>query len=308
MVQIGSSEEKSDYGVYTSFHTWRPPTRDEVPSHWFTASSPKVAPSTRPAWTRRSMGHRADMRSYMSEKAKTSDEFKSTTVKGGHAVPVDEKVFYAERQLAQQLYPRDPFPVSLVGDQQVHDIRNFITLSRQVQGLWDTYILVFYPLSPGLYFAYFLAEGDGYANSYHLAKLSLSERTDPYLLFYYCGSPPTDALPDLSPLPTKHKTPKEGPLKRKRRTSDDNMDAEGDGDGMSTGEEAEEDGPMGFKRLFEDAEAQGMELSEDLEDLVGSYHPDRKRIAQTATECLSHNPAVGIPPDSVLSYNVFHIS
>lgn len=160
-----------------------------------------------------------------------------------------------------------------MGDQQVHDIRNFITLSRQVQGLWDTYILVFYPLSPGLYFAYFLAEGDGYANSYHLAKLSLSERTDPYLLFVrfahtifhyrvkdYCGSPPTDALPDLSPLPTKHKTPKEGPLKRKRRTSDDNgddvsdSDAEGDGDGMSTGEEAEEDGPVGFKRLFEDAE------------------------------------------------------
>lgn len=111
MVEIGSSEEKSDYGVYTSFHTWRPPTRDEVPSHWFTASSPKVVPSTRPAWARRSMGHRADMRSYMSEKAKTSDEFvcsltrvESTTVKGGHAVPVDEKVFVSLISLFDNFY------------------------------------------------------------------------------------------------------------------------------------------------------------------------------------------------------------
>ncbi|KAE9389142.1 hypothetical protein BT96DRAFT_1025164 [Gymnopus androsaceus JB14] len=253
---------------------------------------------------------RDGMQSYMSEKAKSSDGFvcsltgvQSSTVEGGLAVPANEKVFYTEREITAQLYPSGcAIPQSLATDQLVHDIRNHITLSPHIRNLWDRHILVFYPLAQGRYSAYFLGHRDGYANSLHLMELSLAHRTDPYLLFTrfafsifkyykvnsYRGPPPPDALPDLF-------------------ASNDNGSKQDSEDEKSIAEE-EEDGPLGFKKLFEDAEAQGMQLSEDTENLVGSYHPDRKRIAQTAVEYLARNPAVGIHPDDVLSYDVFRIN
>ncbi|KAE9400978.1 hypothetical protein BT96DRAFT_1094532 [Gymnopus androsaceus JB14] len=334
LFQVESSEKQSDYGIYKSFHTWRPPTRNQVPSYWFTASSPQMfdGGKNQPTWALLPPTNRDEMRSYMSEKAKSSDGFvcsltgvQSSTVEGGLAVPADEKVFYTEREITAQLYPSGyAIPQSLATDQLVHDIRNYITLSTHIRNLWDRHILVFYPLAQGRYSAYFLGHRDGYSNSLHLMELSLAHRTDPYLLFIrfafsifkyykvnsYCGSPPPDALPDLFASSTQRKWTEsessEG-TRETRTSSDDNCSEQNSEDGKSTVEE-EEDGPIGFKQLFEDAEAQGMQLSEDMEDLVGSYHPDRKRIAQTAAEYLARNPAVGIHPDDVLSYNVFRIS
>ncbi|KAF9065800.1 hypothetical protein BDP27DRAFT_1424424 [Rhodocollybia butyracea] len=146
---------------------------------------------------------------------------------------------------------------------------------------------------PGEYVTYFLGPADSHAAAYHYKRLRLAKHHDPISGV----SEPDDALPEL--VQSKQEETSEG---------DNSGDEEGGSDGTSSGSEEEQDSPVVFKALFEEAEAQGTELSGEMGDLVGSYHPDRKRIAETAAEYLERNPAVGLRPDSVLSYPGFRIS
>ncbi|KAF9069360.1 hypothetical protein BDP27DRAFT_1421147 [Rhodocollybia butyracea] len=114
-------------------------------------------------------------------------------------------------------------------------------------------------------------------------------------------SEPDDALPEL--VESKQEETSEGDS-----SGDDKDSTDGTSSGSEESADKEEDGLVVFKALFEEAEAQGKELSGEMETLVGSYHPDRKWIAETAAEYLERNPAVGLRPDSVLSYPVFLIS
>ncbi|KAF9022573.1 hypothetical protein BDP27DRAFT_1353265 [Rhodocollybia butyracea] len=339
-----------EYGLYKNFDTWRPPTRGEVPAHWFTESSPQsFANDYTPPWAGFASETRGAMQSLMSEKAKHDDNYRCavtrlvspTTIEAAHEVPVEKKGLFFKRNLVDQLCPRIPLPTTLQRSDRINDIRNYLSLDCHIRSLWDTHILVFYPLSPGQYIAYFIGDGDGHANQYHFAQLLLPLRSDPYLLFvrfalavfHYKGDipgvwEPRDALPEIKRVTEKKKKKKEnqGSKKRKRQlmddedTTGDEDSSEGSGEQMDyvyeessesedgDSESESDDGPLAFKLLSKEAEAQGMELSEEMESLVGSYHPDRQRIAQTAAEYLARNPAVGLPPSSVLDYPVFRIS
>ncbi|KAE9400229.1 hypothetical protein BT96DRAFT_993236 [Gymnopus androsaceus JB14] len=280
-------------------------------------SSPKSFSVGRPSWAHFRAADRSDYWSYMSEQAKTSDSFVCSLTRvsqldcgRGHMRCQLRKGFSTRHvEVSQQLYPAGPIPWTLAGDQLVHDLRNYITLNRIVHRLWDTFLLVFYPLYPGIYFAYFLADGDGYAHSYHLLKLKLAERTDPYLLFIrfahtifryrlkdYSGSQPTDALPALTSIRHRsyqrhQKHQRRNLTQRKRvnpvmlvmRITEDIMNVDSDSSDQDRDDE---------NSLSTAAEAQGMQLSEELEDLVGEYYPDRDRIAKTAAEYVLHNPAI----------------
>jgi hypothetical protein len=88
-----------EYCLYKNFYTWRPPTRAQVPCHWFTNSSPQAfnREDDTPPWA----GLQADMHDHMSTLAKAYDDHRCTltrvvspaTVEGAPVVPVEEKVF-----------------------------------------------------------------------------------------------------------------------------------------------------------------------------------------------------------------------
>lgn len=91
-----------EYGLYKNFYSWRPPTRGEVPGHWFTASSPPTFNANHvPPWANVMRANRADMRDHMSEMAKFNDGHRCAvtrvespdSIEGAHGVPVEKKVF-----------------------------------------------------------------------------------------------------------------------------------------------------------------------------------------------------------------------
>ncbi|KAF9058714.1 hypothetical protein BDP27DRAFT_1343106, partial [Rhodocollybia butyracea] len=347
VLRVEEAGKPFDYLLYKNFHTWRPPTRKEVPSHWFHAKSPQNFPTSySPSYASRlKPATLLGMQSLMSDMTKTHDEYRCAvtrvesviTVEGAHGVPLSEKTFYAERGISEQLCPSGALPLGLHGSELVNDFRNYLTLDCQPHRLWEEFVLVFYPLSPGEYITYFLGMPDGHTPAYHFKRLTVTERNDSYIFFvrfahtifhykqYLPNLPqPHDALAELVPA-----TNTKGQQKSKKRPRTENTagdgareDAEERMEGTSRGDVKEhldlrecededgenEEGPIAFKMLFEEAEAEGMELSEEMESLVGSYHPDRKRIAQTASEYLERNPAVGLQPNSVLSYPVLRIS
>jgi hypothetical protein len=63
-----------EYGLYINSDTWRPPTRSEIPAHWFTTSSPQTfARDYAPPWATNHTSTRDDMQSFMGENAKRDD-------------------------------------------------------------------------------------------------------------------------------------------------------------------------------------------------------------------------------------------
>ncbi|KAF9067268.1 hypothetical protein BDP27DRAFT_1536658 [Rhodocollybia butyracea] len=327
-----------EYGLYENFYTRRPPTHAEVPSHWFTVSSPQPpinGAKGLPDWALLSITEDyADMRYHMSKMAKDADGYQCALTRvsspaaaeGAHVVPTDEDDFlfhlinthYVERDIAEQLNPACPSPPTLPHYQKIHDIRNYLTLAH-IYRPWDEFIIVFYPILPGEYYTFFVGPTDGHDSFYHHAKLCLADRTDPYLLYVRFAHmifrykidisgvlEPSDALPEL--VRGEQQSTKKG--KTRDLAGDDlRMDRGEDNDESEDESETfESEGPIAFQMLFKEAEAQGKELSVDMENLVGSYHPDRKRIVQTAAKYLEHHPAVGLRPESVLSYPVVHIS
>ncbi|KAF9069359.1 hypothetical protein BDP27DRAFT_1421146 [Rhodocollybia butyracea] len=128
------------YRFYKNFHTWRPPTRNEVPSHWFTKQSPQM-------FTARHclrlgnhlMADQPDMQDFLSNLMKHDDGYhcavtrvvSPSSVEGALGVPLEELAFYAERNITNQLCPRGPLPRKLQGNQLIYDIQNHFTLDIQ---------------------------------------------------------------------------------------------------------------------------------------------------------------------------------
>ncbi|KAF9068307.1 hypothetical protein BDP27DRAFT_1422008 [Rhodocollybia butyracea] len=184
-----------EYRVYKNFHTWRPPSRAEVPSYWLTKSCPQSpidGDKGLPPWSLLSTSATStEMWSCMSNTAKRDDEYRCavsrvsshTAVEGAPVVPAGEQQWYMERDITEQLNLPGPSPPPLQDYQKIHDIRNFLTLDCHIRRLWDESIIVFYPIFRGEYSTFFVGAMDGHDAIYHHAKLHLADRTDPYLLY-----------------------------------------------------------------------------------------------------------------------------
>lgn len=109
---VGSLNQPANYGVYTKFTTWQPPTRAQVPDYWFTPKYPKEATTSfEDLWDTGSWPDCTDMRSAMSEQAKMLASYtcsltlvESISVEGCHVVPVEFKNFVRVIALLNKLF------------------------------------------------------------------------------------------------------------------------------------------------------------------------------------------------------------
>lgn len=107
---VGSLNQPANYGVYTDFTTWNPPTRTRVPDHWFTQQFAKEATSNdAPSWAAGPFSECAEMHSSMSAKVKALDSYicslslvESTTAEGCHVVPAELKTFVRVLSILKQ--------------------------------------------------------------------------------------------------------------------------------------------------------------------------------------------------------------